>query len=146
MKKLMLMAALAAPAFMALTFADNGSDTSGGSGSGDLPLEQDIAEIEREAQLAVDGEIKARAALEQAIARRVDVYNKIGEGAARAKAFIDAYVNPAQPNPEPIAPDVAEPAPATEPPVYTDVSTPGADVVDTTGGVADVAIEGAAQS
>lgn len=108
----------------------------------DRPLDEDVAELEREAQKAVDREIAARAELDAAIKNRVSVYEKIGAGADRARAFIDAYVNPAQPNPEPVAPDVAAPAPAVEPPVFTDVASAELTPVDTSGGFAETIGEG----
>lgn len=105
--------------------------------SHDLPLADDVAELKREAQRAVDREIYARSELEAAIVNRVAVREKIGAGSADAIAFIDAYTNPALPNPsEPIAADVAGPAPEVEPPVFTDVSSIELTPDSTSGGFA----------
>lgn len=107
----------------------------------DLPLDADVAELRREAQKAVDREIAARTELAAAIANREEVRAKVAAGAADALAFIDAYVNPAVPAPAPIAPEVAAPAPAVEPPVFTTVDSADVAPDNSSGGVSEVAPE-----
>lgn len=105
----------------------------------DLPLSDDVLAIRAEAQKAVDREIAARVELQAAIDNRVDVRAKIADGDAAALAYIDAYVNPHVDNPPtPIAPEVAAPPPAEEPPVFTDVTTPVVAPENSSGGQADV--------
>lgn len=104
----------------------------------DLPLDADVAELNREAQKAVDREIAARAELDAAIQNRIAVRAQIADGSAAAVAFIDAYVNPTAPNPAPIAPEVAAPAPVEEPPVFTEVVSDTLAPDETSGGFAPV--------
>lgn len=101
----------------------------------DKPLEQDIAEVEREGQMLVDRNIRAREEL-AASNQALDEYEaKVGEGAARALNYIRQYRNPTQTNPAaPLAPDVAAPPPAEEPPVFTTIDTLDADTSNTSGG------------
>jgi hypothetical protein len=63
---------------------------------------------------------------------------KVSQGADRALAFVRQYRNPAAPNPPPIAPEVAAPPPAEEPPVFTDVSSPVLAPDETSGGFAPI--------
>jgi hypothetical protein len=107
----------------------------------DNTLDEDIIALEHEAQKAVDREIAARVELDAAINNRVAVRAKLSEGSARAIAFIDQYVNPTEPNPEPIVPEVAQPAPAEEPPVFTTVDTGDISPDNSTGGESEVAEE-----
>jgi hypothetical protein len=104
----------------------------------DLPLDEDIAELNREAQKAVDREIAARIELDAAISNRVAVRAKLSDGSGAAIAFIDNYVNPVKPNPEPVAPEVAAPPPAVEPPVFTSVDSADLTPETTSGGAAEV--------
>ena len=109
----------------------------------DLPLSDDVAELNREAQKAVDREIAARVELQASIDNRIATRKSIADGSKAATDFIDAYVNPAVPNPPPVAPDVAVPAPPETPtsgtPVFTDVSTDVLTPDTTSGGVSTVA-------
>lgn len=107
----------------------------------DLPLAADVAEINREAQKAVDRVIAARVELAAAIANVVDVRNNIATGSTGAIAFIDNYMNPVAPNPAPIAPEVAAPPVAAEPPVFTTVDTIELTPETTSGGAAPVVDE-----
>lgn len=107
----------------------------------DLPLGDDVAELRREAQKAVDREVAARAELAAAIENRQNVRAMIAGGSAEAVAFIDAYVNPAVPNPEPVAPEVAAPPPAVEPPVFTSVDDANVAPDNSSGGSSAVAEE-----
>lgn len=110
----------------------------------DLPLDEDVAELNREAQRAVDRVIAARAELAASIENINAVRAKIADGSNAAVAFIDAYMNPTVPNPpEPVAPDVAAPPPAEEPPVYTTVDTITVEATNSSGGesVVDSALE-----
>lgn len=102
------------------------------------PLEADVAELNREAQAAVDRCIAARVELDASITNLSDVRSKIAEGSAAAVAFIDAYTNPQTPNLPPVAPEVAAPAPAEEPPVFTTVDTIVLDTTNTSGGESSV--------
>lgn len=104
----------------------------------DLPLDADVAELRREAQKAVDREIAARIELAAAIENRIAVRAKVAAGAADAVAFIDNYVSPVVPNPAPLAPEVAAPAPAIEPPVFTTVESAELSPETTSGGRAPV--------
>lgn len=134
MRKLSLVLA-AAPAFLLLACADNGSDT--GGGGGDRPLDEDIGALKHEAQKAVDRNIRARQELADSNAELDAVEAKIGAGAQDALDFVRAYRNPTTSNPPPIAPDVAEAPPASEPPVFTDVSSATVTPSDTSGGFAE---------
>lgn len=104
----------------------------------DLDLDADIAEVHREVQKVVDAEIAARDALAVAIANRVAVREKVAAISAKAAAFIDNYVSPVVPNPAPLAPEVAAPAPAIEPPVFTTVESAALSPETTSGGRAPV--------
>lgn len=104
----------------------------------DLDLDADIAEIHREVQKVVDAEIAARDALAAAIARRVAVREKVAAISPAAAAFIDNYVSPVVPNPAPLAPEVAAPPPAIEPPVFTTVESAELSPETTSGGRAPV--------
>jgi len=107
----------------------------------DLSLDEDVAELNREAQKAVDREVAARAELAAAIENRVAVRAKIAGGSADAVAFIDNYVNPVVAAPPPIAPEVAAPAPAVEPPVFTTVDDANVAPENSSGGVSVIADE-----
>ena len=107
----------------------------------DLPLAADVAEINREAQKAVDRVIAARAELAAAITGLNDVRGSIAGGSAAAVNFIDAYMNPVTPNPAPVAPEVAAPSLAAEPPVFTTVDTVALTPETTSGGAAPVVDE-----
>lgn len=105
----------------------------------DLSLDEDVAELKREAQKAVDREIAARVELKAAIDNRISVRAKLAGGSAEAVAYIDSYVNPAAEAPTPIAPEVAAPAPVVEPPVFTTVDDTNVTPENSSGGVATVA-------
>jgi hypothetical protein len=104
----------------------------------DLSLDDDLAALRHEAQKAVDREVAARAELAAAIENRQAVRAKLAAGSSDALAFIDAYVNPTIPNPGPIAPEVAAPPPAIEPPVFTTVSDEFVAPDNSSGGAAPV--------
>lgn len=106
--------------------------------SDDKPLRDDVAELNREAQKAVDRVIAARVELAAALENINTVRGLIEDGSAAAVLFIDNYMNPAVPNPAPIAPDVAADPPPEEPPVFTDVATATLDAATTSGGEAEV--------
>ncbi|HYD87103.1 MAG TPA: hypothetical protein VEA80_06500 [Vitreimonas sp.] len=137
MKRLCLALALA-PAFLLTACATDGMDTGGAGGAADQPLDADVAELEREVQKAVDRNVRAREELAASNAELDAVEAKIADGAQKALDFLRAYRNPVTPNPaEPIAPDVAAPAPAAEPPVFTDVASPELTPETTSGGFAE---------
>jgi hypothetical protein len=102
----------------------------------DLPLSVDIAEVNREAQVAVDRVVRARVELSAAIQNVVEVRGTIALGSAAAVGFIDDYMNPAVANPEPVAPEVADETlpPEEEIPVFTTVEEPEVNFVNTSGG------------
>jgi hypothetical protein len=142
MRKLALVLACA-PAFLLTACASDGLDNSGGGGQQDLSLDVDVAELKREAQKAVDRNIRARQELADSNAELDAVEAKIAAGSQDALDFVRAYRNPVKPNPaEPIAPDVAQPAPAAEPPVFTDVATAELTPDTTSGGYAEVIGDG----
>ncbi|MFN3465302.1 MAG: hypothetical protein ACK4X1_14630 [Terricaulis sp.] len=124
----------AAPAFLLACSVDDGSDTGGAGGGTDQPLDADIAAVRHEAQKAVDRNIRARQELADSNAELDALEIKIGAGAQDALDFVRAYRNPTTSNPPPIAPDVAEAPPASEPPVFTDVSSATVTPSDTSGG------------
>lgn len=107
--------------------------------SEDAPLSDDVAELNREAQRAVDRVIAARVELDAAIANVNETRTKIADGSAAAVAFIDNYMNPTVPNPPPVAPEVAAEPPAEEPPVFTTVDDADVALENSSGGEADVA-------
>lgn len=100
----------------------------------DKPLDQDIAEVEREGQMLVDRNIRAREELDASNKALDDYETKVQTGADRALNYIRQYRNPSQSNPAPIAPDVAATAPATEPPVFTTVDSLDVNTSTTSGG------------
>jgi hypothetical protein len=102
----------------------------------DQSLDLDIAEVEREGQKLVDENIDLRARLAANNAALDEYDAKVSQGADRALAFVRQYRNPAVPNPAPIAPEVAAPPPAEEPPVFTTIDSPVLDPMDTSGGFA----------
>ena len=107
----------------------------------DVPLSEDVVELNREAQRAVDRVIAARVELAAAIENVNDVRVKIAEGSASAVAFIDNYMNPTVPNPPPVAPDVAAEPPAEEPPVFTTVDDTDVALDNSSGGEAETVDE-----
>lgn len=107
----------------------------------DVPLSEDVVELNREAQRAVDRVIAARVELAAAIENVNDVRAKIAEGSASAVAFIDNYMNPTVPNPAPVAPDVAAEPPAEEPPVFTTVDDTDVALDNSSGGEAETVDE-----
>jgi len=90
------------------------------------------------AQKMADRNVAARAELASSNAEIASFLADLDQADSDAHAFLKQYQDPTQPNPTPVAPEVAAPAPAEEPPVFTDVTstelTPGA----TSGGSADV--------
>lgn len=111
--------------------------------SNDLPLPEDLKEIYSEAQMRVDRVIRARVELADAIADLVDGRETIFTEAALAVKFIDDYLNPTVPNPEPIAPEVADETlpPEEEIPVFTTVDTDELAFDNTSGGEVDITPE-----
>lgn len=107
----------------------------------DQSLDLDLAEVEREGQKLVDENIDLRARLAANNAALDEYEAKVSQGADRALAFVRQYRNPAAPNPPPIAPEVAAPPPAEEPPVFTDVSSPVLAPDETSGGFAPIIAE-----
>lgn len=104
----------------------------------DLPLDADVAELNREAQRAVDRVIAARVELDASIKDLLAKREVIAGGSAAAVSFIDAYMNPVAAPPPPVAPEVAAPPPAVEPPVFTTVETAELSPETTSGGTAVV--------
>lgn len=107
----------------------------------DLSLDEDIAEIHREGQKIVDEETRIRGMLADVIARRVAYREKVAAISPQAVAFIDNYVHPTVANPAPLAPEVAAPPPAEEPPVFTTVGVAELSPETTSGGAAPVVDE-----
>lgn len=102
----------------------------------DVPsIDESIANIHRAVQMDCDENTDLRARLDASnkkLARDVEL---VGPIAPEAAAYLAKYLDIAQPNPTtPLAPDVAAPPPAVEPPVFTTVDTATADVTNTTGG------------
>lgn len=104
----------------------------------DRPVGDDVAELNREAQKAVDRVIAARVELAAAIDNINSVRQQIADGSAAATAFIDNYMSPSLPNPPPVAPEVAAPPPAVEPPVFTTVDDTTIAIDNSSGGTAPV--------
>lgn len=108
----------------------------------DLPLNEDLLAVYQEAQKKVDRVVLARielaAAIEDLVKGREEIFHKTAE----AVKFIDDYLNPTVPNPEPIAPEVAaELPPEEEIPVFTTVDTDDLAFYNTSGGVVDITPE-----
>lgn len=101
----------------------------------DVPLNEDLVALHAEAQKRVDRVVLARIELAAAIADLVDGREDIFTESAKAVKFIDDYLNPSVPNPEPIAPEVAlELPPEVEIPVFTTVDDEGLAFDNTSGG------------
>lgn len=98
------------------------------------PLAEDIADLRTHAQRIVDRNVAARFELDSSNKEIADFQIAVTGGAADVQNFINAYLHPTTSNPSPIAPEVAAPAPAFEPPVFTDVRTPELDPFSTSGG------------
>lgn len=97
------------------------------------------AEVHKRVQIAVDRNVAARGELAASNEELQGIVTDLQSGDAGTLNFVLAYLNPTLPNPEPIAPDVAAPAPAEEPPVFTDISTPDITPDTTSGGESDIA-------
>lgn len=111
----------------------------------DRPLSEDIAEQRREVQVEVDTNIRLRSELDASNKRLASMDEQIKAGSDDARAvignYLAQYLNPTQPNPAPIAPEVAAEAPAVEPPVFTTIDSTALDGGSTSGGAAVVAPE-----
>jgi hypothetical protein len=108
----------------------------------DVPLAEDLVELHEEAQKRVDRVVLARIELAAALADLVAGREEIFAESAKAVKFIDDYLNPVVPNPEPIAPEVAiELPPEVEIPVFTTVDDEGLAFDNTSGGEVDIAPE-----
>lgn len=105
----------------------------------DLPLDADLAEIQREAQKVTDRETAARVELAAAIEARVSFRAAVSAKFTDVVAYIDDYVSPVVAAPPPIAPEVAAPPPAVEPPVFTTVDSAEVAPENSSGGVSEVA-------
>jgi hypothetical protein len=103
----------------------------------DLSLADDLAEVRGEIQRRVDRVVAARVELGAALTDLADGREQVLTKSANAVAFVDAFLNPLADNPPPIAPDVAAPPPAVEPPVFTTVTEAEATQGNTSGGSAD---------
>lgn len=107
----------------------------------DKPLDEDLAEVEREGQMLVDRNIKARKELDDSNTALNDYEAKVATGAERALNFVRQYRNPTQPNPEaPLAGDVAMQPLPEEPPVFTTVTDTDLNPGNTSGGAVDAPI------
>lgn len=105
----------------------------------DVPLNEDLVALHQEAQKRVDRVVLARIELAAALADLVAGREEIFTESAKAVKFIDDYLNPTVPNPEPIAPEVAlELPPEVEIPVFTTVDDDDLAYDNTSGGEVDI--------
>lgn len=103
----------------------------------DKPLDEDIAELNREGQKAVDRNIRARQELADSEAELDAFLAKVASGSQAALDYVKAYRNPAEPTPEPIAPEAHDdslPMPDDLPIYVEDFTAPAID--DTANGQA----------
>lgn len=90
----------------------------------DLPLADDIAEIHREVQVAVNDVKAAKAVLAEKEARLDQVAAAVGGISTAAADFIAAFRNPAVADPPPLVENVPEPVVAVETPATNEGEAP----------------------
>lgn len=99
----------------------------------DLPLADDIAEIHREVQVAVNDVKAAKAVLAEKEARLDEVATAVGGISSAARDFIDAFRNPAVADPPPLVADVPEPVVTVETPAAGEGAASADGAGETTG-------------
>jgi hypothetical protein len=99
----------------------------------DLPLADDVAEIHREVQVAVNEVKAAKAVLAEKEARLDSVYATVGTISTQAREFIDAYRNPAVADPPPLVPEVPPSVVTVETPAENEGAAPADGAAGTTG-------------
>lgn len=96
----------------------------------DLPLSEDIAEIHREVQVAVNEVKAARDVLAAKEARLDEVAAQVGSVSSSAAAYIADFRNPQTPEPAPIAPAVPAPVVTVETPPAAEGEAPAGGAAD----------------
>ncbi len=99
----------------------------------DLPLEEDIAEIHREVQVAVNEVKAAQDVLAAKNARLDEVLGAVSGVSPSAAAYITDFRNPATAEPAPIAPDVPAPVVTVETPPTGEGTVTADGAAETTG-------------